>query len=83
MKRDKLTEEEKEIEESLIKGEYFPIKGKQLAEIEKSLKSRKKDVTMTIRVNSEDIKKIKRKAKKLGIKYQTYISEILHKVAAL
>ena len=81
MKRIKLTEEEKEIEESLIKGELIPIKGKQLEMIKKALKSRKKDITMTIRVNSEDIEKIKRKAKKMGVKYQTYISEVLHQVA--
>ncbi len=81
MKRIKLTKEEKEIEESLMKGEFVLIKGKKLEMIEKALKSRKKDVTMTIRVNSEDIDRIKRKAKKLGIKYQTYISEVLHQVA--
>ncbi|MGV8057448.1 MAG: CopG family antitoxin [Smithellaceae bacterium] len=44
-------------------------------------KARKKDITMTIRVNSEDIEKIKDKANKLGIKYQSYISEIIHQVA--
>lgn len=81
MKRTKLTKEEKAIEESLMNGEFVPIKGKQLEMIEKSLKSRKKDVTMTIRVNSEDIEKIKKKAKKVGVKYQTYISEVLHQVA--
>lgn len=81
MERIKLTKEEKEIEDSLLKGEFVPIKGKQLEMIEKALKSRKKDVTMTIRVNSEDIEKIKRKAKKLGVKYQTYISEVLHHIA--
>ena len=81
MKKIKLTKEEKEIEESLVKGELIPIKGKQLKMIEKSLEYRKKDVTMTIRVNSEDIKKIKKKAKKMGVKYQTYISEVLHQVA--
>ncbi len=81
MKRIKLTKEEKEIEESLMKGEFVPIKGKKLEMIEKALKSRKKDVTMTIRVNSEDIDRIKRKARKLGVKYQAYISEVLHQVA--
>ncbi len=81
MKRIKLTKEEKAIEESLMNGEFVPIKGKRLEMIEKSLRSRKKDVTMTIRVNSEDIEKIKKKAKKVGVKYQTYISEVLHQVA--
>ncbi|MFQ5687494.1 MAG: hypothetical protein ACE5GV_12635 [Candidatus Scalindua sp.] len=81
MKKIKLTKGEKAIEESLLNGEFVPIKGKQLEMIEKSLRSRKKDVTMTIRVNSKDIERIKKKAEKLGVKYQTYISEILHQVA--
>ena len=81
MKKLKLTKEEKEIENDLLGGEFKPIKGKELENIENALKSRKKDITMTIRVNSEDIEKIKDKAKKLGIKYQSYISEIIHQVA--
>lgn len=81
MKTLKLTKEEKEIENALLSGEYKPIKGKELENIERTLKSRKKDITMTIRVNSEDIEKIKGKAKELGIKYQSYISEIIHQVA--
>ena len=81
MKKVKLTKKEKEIEDALLSGEYKPIRGKELANIERTLKSRKKDITMTIRVNSEDIKKIKGKAKELGIKYQSYISEIIHQVA--
>jgi predicted DNA binding CopG/RHH family protein len=81
MKKHKLTKEEREIENALLRGEYIPIKGKELENIEKALKLRKKDITMTIRVNSEDIEKIKNKAKKLGVKYQSYISEVIHQVA--
>jgi predicted DNA binding CopG/RHH family protein len=81
MKRYKLAKEEKEIENGLLRGEYIPIRGKELENIEKALKLRKKDITMTIRVNSEDIAKIKNKAKKLGVKYQSYISEVIHQVA--
>ena len=81
MKKLKLTKEEKEIESSLLSGGYKTIQGKELASLEKTLKSRKKDITMTIRVNSEDIEKIKGKAKELGIKYQSYISAIIHEVA--
>jgi predicted DNA binding CopG/RHH family protein len=81
MKKHKLSKEEKEIENALLRGEYIPIKGKELDNIEKALKLRKKDITMTIRVNSEDIEKIKNKAKKLGVKYQSYISEVIHQVA--
>ena len=81
MKKYKLTKEEKEIENALLRGEYIPIKGKELENVEKALKQRKKDITMTIRVNSGDIEKIKNKAKKLGVKYQSYISEVIHQVA--
>ena len=81
MKKYKLTKKEKEIENALLRGEYIPIKGKEPGNIEKALKLRKKDITMTIRVNSKDIEKIKNKAKKLGVKYQSYISEVIHQVA--
>ena len=81
MKRIRLTKEEKEIEDSLMRGEYVKVTGAELQEISSSLAARKKDMVMTIRVNSTDIKKIKIKAKKLGVKYQTFISDILHKVA--
>lgn len=83
MNKIKLTKEEKEIENALMRGEYSSIKGKELKNIEKALKARKKDITMTIRVNSADIEKIKIKAKKLDVKYQSYISEVIHQVAEI
>ncbi|MFH1061265.1 MAG: antitoxin [Candidatus Omnitrophota bacterium] len=81
MKKIKLTKEEKEIEDSLMRGEYIKVTGVSLNKIKEALVTRKKDVTMTIRVNSDDIKKIKKKAEELGVKYQSFISEILHQVA--
>lgn len=81
MKNIKLTKEEKQMEESLMKREYKTITGKRLQDIAKAIVARKKNVTMTIRVNSMDIKKIKLKAKKLGVKYQTFLSEVIHEVA--
>ena len=81
MKNIKLTKEEKQIEEALMKGEYRPVTGKRLQEIAQAIAMRKKNTTMTIRVNSMDIKKIKLKAKKLGVKYQTFLSEVIHEVA--
>lgn len=83
MNKIKLTKEEKEIENALMRSEYSSIKGKELENIEKALKARKKDITMTIRVNSKDIEKIKIKAKKLDVKYQSYISEVIHQVAEI
>lgn len=83
MKRIKLSKEEKAIEKALLRGEYTKVSGKEMKAIQRALAARKKDYTMTIRVNSEDIKKIKKKAVKAGVRYQTFISEILHKVALL
>ncbi|MBF0215997.1 MAG: hypothetical protein HQL30_03270 [Candidatus Omnitrophica bacterium] len=81
MKKIKLTKEEKAIENALMRGEYVKVSGKELREVEQALLARKKDKVMTIRVNSGDIRKIKEKAAKLGVGYQTFISEIVHKVA--
>ena len=81
MKEIRLTKEEKKIEGALLRGEYVKVSSKKLEEISQSLATKKKDSTMTIRVNSEDIKKIKGKAAKAGIKYQTFISNILHQIA--
>jgi predicted DNA binding CopG/RHH family protein len=81
MKKFRLTKEEKRIENALMKGEYVKVTGKRLEEIEEALAARKKDYVMTIRVSSQDIKKIKEKAQRIGIRYQTFISELLHQVA--
>ena len=81
MKRVKLTKEEKKIEKDLIAGKYQKITGKLLDQVKNALAHRKKDYVMTIRVSSTDIKKIKHKADRLGVRYQTFISEILHEIA--
>ena len=81
MKRIKLTKEEKKIEKDLTAGKYKKVTGKLLNRVKKALVNRKKDYVMTIRVSSADIKKIKKRANRLGIKYQTFISEILHEIA--
>lgn len=82
MKRIRLSKEEKSIEKALMRGEYVKAPKKLSNEIAKSLQAHKKDYVMTIRLNSRDIERIKRKAAKLGIRYQTFISEVIHRVAA-
>lgn len=81
MKRIRLTKEEREIENALLRGKYAKVSDKEMKGIQQALAARKKDRVMTIRVNNEDIKKIKRKAVRLGVRYQTFISEVLHEVA--
>lgn len=81
MRKIKLTSYEKNIEEDLMQGIYVPVSKNELLSIAESIEKRKKDTVLNIRVNSRDLDSIKLKAKKLGLKYQTFLSEIIHKVA--
>ncbi|MFA5271207.1 MAG: antitoxin [Candidatus Omnitrophota bacterium] len=79
MRKIKLTRAEKSIEESL--EQFVPVDKNEYEQIVQAIASRRKDAVLNIRVNRNDLKSIKHKANKLGIKYQTFISEILHRVA--
>ncbi|MDD4908160.1 MAG: antitoxin [Candidatus Omnitrophica bacterium] len=81
MRRIKLTKEERAIEDALVRGEYINISKKEFVEIAAALEARKKNAVLNIRVNRHDLDILRHKAQKAGIKYQTFISEILHKVA--
>lgn len=82
MTKIKLTKQEEKIEEDLLKGAYAPVSPTVLNSIVEAIELRKKNSVINIRMNSGDIKRLKVKAKKLGIPYQTFISEILHRFAA-
>ena len=81
MRTPKLTSQEKAIEKALLEGKYAPVFDNEVTAIAKALNRRKKDAVLNVRVNRKDLEDIKKKAKKLGIRYQTFIAEILHKVA--
>ena len=81
MRRIKLTRQEKAIEDAALRGEYVEASKEELGEIAAALAARRKDAVLNIRVNSYDLKSLKEKAQKLGVKYQTFISEILHRAA--
>jgi predicted DNA binding CopG/RHH family protein len=81
MKRIRLTKEEREIEAAIERGEYVPVSPEKEKAISAAIERWKKNAVLNIRVNATDLMKIKKKAKKLGVKYQTFISEILHNVA--
>ena len=78
MKRFKLTREEKAIEAAIERGEYRPATPEEFDEIAQALERHKKDAVISIRLNSQDLAGIKKKATKIGIPYQTLISEIIH-----
>jgi predicted DNA binding CopG/RHH family protein len=82
MNKVKLTKSEKRIENALVRGEYKPTSDTEFSRIADAIKRRRKDAVLNIRINSEDLKSIKQKAAKLGVPYQTFISETLHHLAA-
>ncbi len=77
----KLTPEESKIMKAIEADEYVPVSGKELKEVAEAIAVRKKDATLTIRVNSRDINRIREMATKKGIPYQSYLSEVIHRVA--
>jgi predicted DNA binding CopG/RHH family protein len=77
----KLNAYEKKIEKNLLKGEFVDVGKPEFEAIAQSLAARKKDAVLNIRINKEDLENIKRKAKKYGVRYQTLISELIHRAA--
>ena len=81
-KRIVLTRAEKAIERAIERGEYRRASQEEFDRIAEAIARRKKDAVLNIRVNSEDLDSIKRKARKMGIPYQTFVSELIHQYAA-
>ena len=81
MKKANLDPEEKEIAKAIENDEFIPISGAELKRVADAIAARKKDMTLTIRVNRNDINRIKKMAKKRNIPYQSYISEVIHRIA--
>ncbi len=81
MKKVKLDAEEKQIMSAIERDEFEIVTGKELREVADSIAARKRDQSLTIRVNSNDIRRIKKLAVSKGIAYQSYLSELIHRVA--
>lgn len=81
MRTPKLTIQEKQIEKELLEGTYKPVSDSEFKSIADAINKRKKDTVLNIRINKQDLDNIKKKAKRLGVRYQTFISEVIHKVA--
>jgi predicted DNA binding CopG/RHH family protein len=79
MRKVKLTREERMIEDSL--ENFVPVEKQEYEQIINAIAARKKDAVLNIRVNSHDLTNIKHKARQLGIRYQTFISEVIHRIA--
>lgn len=61
--------------------EFKPASKEDFIRIKAALDRYRKNAVLNIRINQGDLDNLKAKAKKLGLKYQTFISEILHKIA--
>ena len=81
MRKLKLDAEERRIMSAIERDEFVPVTGKALRQVAEAVAARKKDATLTIRVNSKDIRRIKKLAGLKGIPYQSYLSEVIHRVA--
>ena len=81
-KRAKLSQSERTIERAVHRGEYRPASRKEFNRIAEAIARRKKDAVLSIRVNKRDLESIKAKARRMGIPYQTFVSEIIHQYAA-
>ena len=81
MKKRYLDAEEKEIMAAIENDEFVPVTGVELKRVADAIAARKKDMTLTIRVNRKDINRIKKIAQKRKIPYQSYLSEVIHRIA--
>ena len=77
-------EEERELYESVNRGEWRELPKKELADLRKrhakyAKAMIEKNKSITLRVNQWDIEKIKARAIAEGMPYQTLISSLLHK----
>lgn len=81
MRRFTLSRGERTIEAALLRGEYVDVDESAFEEIAEAIARRRKDAVLSVRVNSQDLKTIKERARRHGVKYQTFISELLHRVA--
>ena len=72
-----MTKEEKLIEDKI--DELKPISGKKKGGIDQILKRARKNKSISLRISSYDLDKLKEKAERVGIPYQTLINSVLHK----
>lgn len=88
LKRQRLTREEKEIEAALERGEYrdatpeeFAAMAAAVARKAAEIRARRKDAILHIRINGQDLARIKELAAEQGVPYQTFVAEYLHQLA--
>ena len=82
MKTDLTKREEKELKESVERGEWVPVKknGKDLQRFrEAARETLRKDARINIRLTKRDFFSLKTRALKEGMPYQTLVASVIHK----
>jgi predicted DNA binding CopG/RHH family protein len=79
MRKVKLTKEELAIENNI--EQFVKVDKQEYEQILQAVAARRKDAVLNVRVNSQDLASIKQRAQKLGVRYQTLISEVIHRIA--
>ena len=80
----KLTKEEQELVHSIENGEWRATTNKsELHKYREAARAMlKKDARLNIRISSQDLKGLQRRAIEEGLPYQTFVSSLLHKYVA-
>jgi predicted DNA binding CopG/RHH family protein len=77
MRKMKLNREEQKIEKEF--ENYSPVSKSTKNRIEKIIEGSRKSRSISLRINETDLEKLKEKAGKNGIPYQTMINVVIHK----
>jgi len=81
----KWSAEERRLEAEIERGEWASVSGAELrklrAEMVDAARTQSKEARVNLRLNRDDVGKIRQKAKQEGIPYQTLIGSVLHKYA--
>lgn len=77
----KLTKEENDIRASVERGEWsVTAKKSDLRKYQEAARQMlKKDTRLNIRISSQDLKNLQKRAMEEGLPYQTFVSSLLHK----
>ena len=73
----KLDPYEQNIEDHIEK--FVPVSKEERKRIESMIEKARKNISISLRINSFDLEKIKSKAIRNGLPYQTLITTVLHK----
>lgn len=81
----KLSAEEKRMESEIGSGDWTSVSRREASRLRSEMvaaaHNRGKDARVNLRLNPEDVEKIREKADLEGIPYQTLIGSVLHKYA--